>query len=97
MAYSVCVLIRDEKAVYVGCTDNVSRRIKQHKSSKRFDKHIVMKTYDSKEKALNAENAIISFLTLFGDGNWYNSENILLSHTRDCRIRSNSRKEEVYE
>jgi hypothetical protein len=28
------------------------------------------------------DNAIIIFLTLFGDGNWYNAENIILSFNR---------------
>lgn len=86
--YSVYILIKDKKAVYVGCSCNVPNRVSKHKATKNFDKHVVLKCYESKQLALNAENAIIRFLTMFGDGDWYNSEDILLSYYTDTVIRS---------
>lgn len=85
--HSVYVLIKDKKAVYVGCSKNVSTRVRTHRKSKDFDSHVVLKIYKTKKEALTAENAIIRFLTLFGEGDWYNAEYILLSYERDIKIR----------
>lgn len=85
--HSVYILISKGKAVYIGCSCNVLNRLSKHRKDKEFDSHIVLKTYKSKKEALIAENSIIRFLNLFGDGDWYNSENILLSHERDTMIR----------
>lgn len=83
------VLIRNSKCVYVGSTSNIDRRKKQHKKNKVFDELFVLKSYDSKELCFNAENSIIRFLTLFGDGDWYNAEETLLTYKRDLEIRNN--------
>jgi hypothetical protein len=80
--YKVYALIKSNKPVYIGMTTDIVRRAKQHKKTKIFSKIIVIKSFDDKEKALVAENAIITFLTLFGDGNWYNAENVAISAKR---------------
>lgn len=82
------VLIKDSKCVYVGCTSDINRRKNQHKKNKIFDEIYILKTYSTKLLCLNAENSIIRFLTLFGDGNWYNAEDVLLSNKRDLEIRN---------
>lgn len=87
--HSVYVLIKNGKAVYIGCAANVKRRIQEHKCSKDFDDYTILKHYKNKNDALIAERALITFLTLFGDGNWYNSEDILLAYQRDFKIRKN--------
>lgn len=84
----VYALIKNKKAVYIGCTGDIHNRIMQHRLTKEFDSHIIIKTYKDKRSALIAENAIITFLTLFGDGDWYNAEDILISVTREFKIRS---------
>jgi len=87
MKYHVYILIKDGKAVYIGCSGNMQKRINQHRRVKDFDKFTTLKTYKTKKEALIAENAIIRFLTLFGDGDWYNAENIILCFKREFLIR----------
>jgi hypothetical protein len=77
--YYVYALVKDGKAVYIGCTSNPIRRKFAHKKDKVFDKFTVLKQYQDKKTALAVENGLIIFLTLFGDGEWYNAENILTS------------------
>ena len=77
--YYLYVLIKDGKAVYVGITNNVSRRILKHKLEKDFTNHRVLKVYKSKELALNAENAIIRFLSYFGEDYVLNGKHMDLS------------------
>ena len=89
MNYKVYVLIRNGKAVYVGCSKNVPQRLSYHKKLKDFDNHIILKSYKTRKDALSVENGLIKFITLFGDGNWYNAEEILLSYERDLHIRNN--------
>ena len=86
--HSVYILIKDKKAVYVGCSKDVRTRVRAHRKSKDFDSHTILKRYKTKKEALTAENAIIRFLTLFGDCEWYNAEYILLSYERDIKIRN---------
>jgi len=88
MKWSLYVLIKDGKCVYVGATSDPSRRKKQHRKDKVFDEMYIIKEYETKELCFNAENAIISFVTLFGDGNWYNAENVILSYKRDLELRT---------
>jgi len=82
MKYHVYALIKDSKCVYIGCSCNLIQRRNQHKKTKDFDSIVTIKSYKTKKEALLVENGIISFLTLFGDGNWYNAENILTSINR---------------
>lgn len=63
--HSVYVLIKHGNPVYVGYTSNIKRRINRHKKDKSFDGYIVIKTYENKELALNAESSIIRFLSIF--------------------------------
>lgn len=77
--YKVYVLVKDGKAVYVGCTTNINTRKSQHRKDKDFDTLRVIKSCNDKKTAYAIENALITFLTLFGDGEWYNAENIIHS------------------
>lgn len=72
--YSVYVLIKDSKPVYVGCTMDVKRRIKQHKSTKDFDSYKVVKNYNNSKDAFQCENAILRFSTIFYPNNLKNCE-----------------------
>lgn len=85
--YCVYVLTNKGKAIYIGCTKDIKRRLTEHKENKEFDKHIVIKKTISKKEAYSIENTLINFVTLFGDSNWYNSENIVLSNIRDLYLR----------
>jgi len=76
--YCVYVLIKDKNPIYVGCSGNLKTRLSNHKKLKDFDSHIVIKRYDNKKSALIAENSIIRFISIFGDGIWLNSLNIHL-------------------
>lgn len=54
--------------IYVGFTSNLKSRIAKHRcSDKCFDGYVVVKTYESREEALIAENAIIRYLSMFGN------------------------------
>jgi hypothetical protein len=86
--HSVYILTRKNKAVYIGCSKTVKSRVVQHRKDKDFDSYTILKTYRTKQEALNAENAIIRFLTLFGDGDWYNAEDVCLSYYRDRKRES---------
>lgn len=81
------VLVKESKAVYIGVTKNTVRRTTQHRKNKDFDKLLVLKSFYNKEEALASERSIISFLTYFGDGEWYNSESILDKINRDFYLR----------
>ena len=87
--YHVYALVKKGRAVYVGCSSDTNNRKSYHKKNKDFDKLIIIKSYKTRSEALNAENSIINFITLFGNGDWYNSENILLSYKRVFYLRDN--------
>ena len=76
--FSVYVLVKNKKPIYVGCSNNIENRLSKHKSNKDFDEHIIIKTYATKKEALIAENSIIRFISLFGDSNWTNA--------KDCQL-----------
>lgn len=85
--YHVYALIKKGKAVYIGCTSNPRLRSKVHRRDKDFDKLHIIKSYKTNKEALIAENSIINFVTLFGDGDWYNAEPIRLRYERNYYIR----------
>ena len=76
--YSVYILVKNKKPIYVGCSGNVKNRISKHKSSKEFDEYIILKKYKLKKDALLAENGIIRFISMFGGSEWINDKNIHL-------------------
>lgn len=76
--YSVYILIKNKKPVYVGCSSNVKNRISKHKSTKDFDEYIILKEYTNKKEALSAENGLIRFVSIFGGSEWLNEKNIHL-------------------
>ena len=63
--HCVYALIKNGNCVYIGCTSNINKRIVSHKETKDFDSHTIIKSYNSKKDALNAENAIIRFIGHF--------------------------------
>jgi hypothetical protein len=85
--YYLYALIKCGKAVYIGVTKDTLRRRTQHRKDKDFDNLIVLQQYTNKKECLAGERAVISFLTYFGDGNWYNSECIFKAIDRDLNIR----------
>lgn len=72
--FGVYVLIKDRKAVYVGCTSNIRVRLNDHRRTKEFDDYLILKQFPDKKDALNAENAIVTFLSVFGDESLINSK-----------------------
>ena len=72
--YSVYVLTNNDTPVYVGYTLDIDTRIKSHRNDgKEFTGHVILKTYLNKQDSLIAENAVIRYLSAFG-----NKENINL-------------------
>ncbi len=76
--FSVYVLVKNKKPIYVGCTNNIKNRLSKHKLQKDFDEYIIVKKYTTKKECLIAENSIIRFISLFGDDNWVNA--------KDCQL-----------
>lgn len=85
--YYTYVLSKNGKAVYVGQTSNPRNRANHHKKDKDFDELIILNSYKTKKESLISERILISFLTLFGSGEWYNAEDIIKSFERDAHIR----------
>jgi hypothetical protein len=85
ISFSVYVLVKNKKPIYVGCTNNIKIRLSKHRLNKDFDEYIIIKKYATKKEALIAENSIIRFISLFGDDNWKNSKDFqlhLIGHER---------------
>lgn len=78
--YSVYVLLKNKQPIYVGCTQDVKRRISQHKRTKDFDCHRVVKTYDTANEAFSAENAILRYSTMFFENNLKNAKDVNIIH-----------------
>lgn len=76
--FSVYLLIKDNKPIYVGCSSNVKNRISNHKRTKKFDDYYVLKKFETKEQALIAENILIRYISVFEDDKWLNSKDINL-------------------
>ena len=69
MKYSVYVLLKDLKPIYIGQTSNIKQRLKSHKN-KGFTDHIIIETFDNRRDALISERGIIKYLSCFE--NWNN-------------------------
>ena len=65
--YHLYALLKNENPIYVGVSHNIRSRINKHKRDKSFDNYVIIKSYERKEDALIAENAIIR-LNTFGGG-----------------------------
>lgn len=88
----VYALIKEGKPIYVGCCLNVKTREQAHRRGKTFDYLFVIKEYHNKEIALNAENAIIRFLSILQDKNILNGlfhPIILEKELFDLKIKQN--------
>jgi len=83
--YSLYVLIKEEKPIYVGITKEIKRRIYQHKRDelKDFDTYIVLDEFETKEFALVAERSVYRFLFAFVNSDCLNS--IESNFVFDCR------------
>ena len=84
--YSVYVLIKEGSPIYVGCTMDIKRRVSQHRVVKSFDTYKIVKSYDNKQDADNAENAILRYEALFGLSDLKNKKDQSLSHTSNYII-----------
>lgn len=80
--FSVYVLIKKGNPIYIGCTQDVKRRISQHKKNHSFDKYVVIKNYQNKRDAFNAENSILRFCSLFLEIDLKNSLDVSLTHKK---------------
>jgi predicted GIY-YIG superfamily endonuclease len=61
-------LVKDKKPIYIGVTNNIEKRKKNHSVDKDFDYIFVIKSYKTRKEALNAENAIVRFNGVFDIG-----------------------------
>lgn len=73
--FIVYALILKGIPVYVGCTNNLIKRKIAHRKNKTFDYAIIVKSFDTREEALIAENAIIRFMSLFPKSSFLNALN----------------------
>lgn len=83
--FSVYLLIKDKKPIYVGCSVDIEKRIIKHKLTKDFDNYYILKQYDNKKEAYCAENAIIRFISVFGGNEWLNGKHITLVYDGNIR------------
>jgi len=60
--WEVYVLYSGKKPVYVGCSENLEKRISQHKKDKIFDSYRVFYMSGSKQAALRCERFITDFV-----------------------------------
>jgi hypothetical protein len=78
--YSVYLLVKDKKPIYVGCSVNVKNRISHHRKTKEFDNYYILKEYKNKKEALVAENSIIRFISVFGGDEWVNGKHFSIMY-----------------
>lgn len=84
--YVVYALILNKECIYVGCTSIIYNRLSNHKSTKKFDSHIIISRHSDKKDALLAERSIIKFLSIFGGKNLCNSKYALLSYEAQVEL-----------
>jgi len=70
----VYVLYSDGIPVYVGCSDNIPKRLTAHKRDKKFNGYRRIYGNTSKQNAMVYEKAIICFLTLHYPELMYNKQ-----------------------
>lgn len=63
--HKLYALIKNDNPIYIGVTCCLTSRLKKHKIDKDFDSFIVIKSYENRKEALNAECGIIRYLSLF--------------------------------
>lgn len=93
MGYVVYSLIKNNRCVYVGCTNNIFNRIRKHKKDKDFDNYIIISHHKVKKDALLAERSIIKFLSIFGGKELLNAKYYLLSY--EAQINKNINEDEA--
>ena len=59
--YHVYILLQNSKIVYVGCTENVLNRLKNHKYNKEFNSYFVIYSSLYRDEALEMESKLIQF------------------------------------
>ena len=66
MQHYLYVLVKNDKPIYFGITNNIKRRLSNHKSNgKDFDTYVVIRSFDNKKEALAAENTLTRFNSIF--------------------------------
>lgn len=73
---SIYALMKDGAIVYVGCSDNVRRRIRQHLNDqeKDFDSFAVIQRFKSRSKALVFEKILIKTVAMLSDSELINKQ-----------------------
>lgn len=86
--YHLYVLINVDEPVYVGLSCNVQQRKAQHRSNgKVFTRHIILESFKDKQRGLDAERAIIKYLSVFPNINNVNGRYIHLEYSALFDIR----------
>jgi len=75
IVWSLYVLIKNDKPIYVGVSSDIIKRTSNHRANKNFDSVHVIKKYKDKKEAYCAENSLIRFNSLFNIG-LINAKNI---------------------
>lgn len=89
--YSVYVLIKDDKPVYVGVSSRLYNRSIQHtKQGKDFDRYYAIYETRDKKEAYVVENVLIKFLTIFHKGIYNSSQLLELYHFHHGQIPENT-------
>lgn len=63
--WSVYILMDSDSIIYIGCTNNIKRRIWQHKSNRDFDSYVIYYSSSDKFKAEMMERRTIGFCDFF--------------------------------
>lgn len=60
---SVYLLLKEEAVVYVGCSQNINRRIRKHLKDKDFDSFVEVDRFKTRSEALRNERILIKLFS----------------------------------
>ena len=60
---SVYLLFKEMNVVYVGCTNNLNRRIRKHLKDKDFDSFVEIDRFKTRSEALRSERMLIKLFS----------------------------------
>jgi len=63
-SYHIYALIQQGKPIFVGCTSNITSRIKAHGNRVPFTGFTVLESYEDRAEALRAERLLQSYIRL---------------------------------
>jgi predicted GIY-YIG superfamily endonuclease len=71
---SIYALLNNGIIVYIGCSNNVNRRVKNHfiDKEKKFDSFAIIETFKSRSKALMFEKILIKTISMLSDNGLIN-------------------------